>query len=282
MHYLPSRKILSMLILAIGVVGAVIFAFNDRVTNSTTIKIGDLTAGTKIKIPENSSWQNEIQENVENVETIELDSGDDAETLTDNFSVSLMSNYLALKQNGNLNEQTAQNLIDSGLQYFESTYQVPIDNPEFKIIEDNGKKSVGEYGDSLGSIFKTYTPAKPKNELHILTEIANTQNQEKLKEIDEILVVYNNIKVGLIKIPVPNTFSRSHHDMIKGLSGITTGLKEMRSILNDPVKSLISIQTYQENATMFQRAFSATKNFIYKQNVFYKQGSGGYYLLYGL
>ncbi len=282
MNYLPSQKILSLLVLAIGLVGAIIFAWSDRVTSSTTAKIGDLTAGTKIKIPENPSWQNEIQGTVENVEAIEPDSADGAGTLTDNFSVSLMSNYLALKQNGNLNEQTAQNLIDSGLQYFESTYRVAVDNPEFKIIEDNGKKSVEEYGESLGSVFKAYMPVKPKNELQILTEIANTQNREKLKEIDEVLVVYNNIKVGLAQMFVPTTFSRSHNDMIKGLSGMTAGLKEMQGILDDPVKSLISIKTYQENATMFQQAFNATRAFIYKQNIFYKQGTGGYYLLYGL
>ncbi len=282
MNYLPSRKILSLLILAIGIVGALIFTFNDRVTSSTTAKIGDLKAGTKIKIPENSSWQNEIQGAVENVPAIELGSTDGAGTLTDTFSVSLMSNYLGLKQHGNLNEQTAQNLIDSGLQYFESTFKVPVDNPEFKIIEDNGKKSMEEYGESLGSVFKAHMPAKPKNELQILTDIANTQDREKLKEIDEILVVYNNIKVGLTQMSVPTTFSRSHNDMIKGLSGMTAGLKEMQGVLDDPVKSLISIKTYQENLTLFQQAFSATRSFVYKQNIFYKQGSGGYYLLYGL
>ncbi len=271
-----------MLVLAVGFVVAIIFLFNDKATSLTESKVGMLTAGDKIQIAQNPNWQNEIDGVTEDIQPISTSPAESSGTLTDNLSVSLMSNYLSMKQSGTFDSQKAQNLLDSSLQYFDSSYNLPVKDPSFTTISDNGKQSIQKYGEDLGTVFKANTPAQPKNEIQILTAVANSRSTEKLAEIDEILSVYNQIEVDLTKVSVPATFTKSHYDMIKGLRGIVAGLTEMKGVASDPIKSLVSVKTYRENVDLFQNAYLSTRAYIYKQNIFYKQGSGGYYLLYGI
>ncbi len=282
MNYLPSRKILSLLVLAVGVVLGIMFAFNRKATESATLGLANITAGEKIQIPDNPNWQTDFGQIANETEVNPTELAETEDSVTDNFSVSLMSTYLDLKQSGNLNDQTAQSLIDNSLQYFDSAFQSNLENPKFNIIRDNSKQAIASYGENLGNIFLANLPAEPKNELEILTEIATTQNKSRIKEIEEINLVYQKIETDLLKMNVPSIFARSHNDIILGLRGIQAGIKEMQNVLHDPVKSLASVKIYEEGFGLFQQSFVATKNFITKQNIFYKQGSGGYYLLHGL
>lgn len=282
MNYLPSRKILSLLVLAVGIVLGIMFAFNRKATESATLGLANITAGEKIQIPDNPNWQTDFSQIANETEVNPTELAETEDSVTDNFSVSLMSTYLDLKQSGNLNDQTAQSLIDNSLQYFDSAFQSNLENPKFNIIQDNSKQAIASYGENLGNIFLANLPAEPKNELEILTEIATTQNKSRIKEIEEINLVYQKIETDLLKMNVPSIFARSHNDIILGLRGIQAGIKEMQNVLHDPVKSLASVKIYEEGFGLFQQSFVATKNFITKQNIFYKQGSGGYYLLRGL
>jgi hypothetical protein len=45
---------------------------------------------------------------------------------------------------------------------------------------------------------------------------------------------------------------------------------------------LVTFQTYNKNATIFIGAKKAVAEFLLKNNINYKQGTGGYYLIYGI
>ncbi|HEY4480039.1 MAG TPA: hypothetical protein VJB58_01030, partial [Candidatus Paceibacterota bacterium] len=76
--------------------------------------------------------------------------------------------------------------------------------------------------------------------------------------------------------------TKSHVDMVNGALGIAHGLEILANVFDDPLKSLQGTQTYTENGDLFTTALYATTEFIKKNNIEYKQGSGGYYLLYGI
>ena len=280
---LPSKKVLSVIIVVAALVIAVIVAFGRDKASSAINYTSTLVAGDKISIPENQNWKGEVGNITTGAEAPKEESGTTGETLTDVVSRSLVSNYLALKQSGTLDSDSAQKLVEQTISYVSETDQInQITQLNLNVIPDNGSQTMIAYGENLGSILKKDRPKEGKNELEILGTTINSGNQEKISELDSVIYTYEKIIRELIKMSVPKTFVKAHLDMTNGAIGIALSLREIKTVFSDPFRSLIAIQKYQESASVFVQAIRATSVFINKNNIIYEQGSGGYYLLYGL
>ncbi|KKQ77641.1 MAG: hypothetical protein A3A96_03175 [Candidatus Zambryskibacteria bacterium RIFCSPLOWO2_01_FULL_39_39] len=282
---MPSKKVLSIFILTTALVGAIIIAFG-RDKSSTAINFAsNLVAGEKLNIPENPNWQNELGEvsqNTEGVQAKEEVGAGGEETATDTISKTLISNYLALKQNGSLNQESAQKLVDQTANLASQLGGEVTLETKLNIISDGGKQTMIDYGENLGNILRNNKPQEVKNELEIISSAVSSRDPSKTEELNTIIAVYEKSAEDLIEMPVPQTFVKAHLDMVNGIIGMAIALKEMRTVFSDPIKSLSSMQLYKEGLTIFIQAKQATNVFIIKNNIVYKQGSGGYYLLYGI
>lgn len=284
MTKLPSKKVLSVLILSAAVVASIIVAFGKDKTTSAVTSVNNLVGGGKISIPENPNWQNEFN-TLGSVSLFEQTGGGSAtgtETVTDAVSKSLISNYLALKQNGSLDGASAQKLIDQTINYIGQPAAVEIKASDLKIIPDNGKQTISGYGEDLGNIIKKNRPLDVKNELEIISKSIETRDSSMVAELDNVIYVYEKISTELAGMTVPNTFVKAHLDMVNGSRNMASALTELKAVFNDPIKSLAHIQLYQKGMTAFTQAMRATVIFINQNGVIYKQDSGGYYLLYGI
>lgn len=284
---LPSKKVLSIFILTAALVVATIIAVGGE-KSSEAISFGsNLVAGEKVEIPEKANWQSELGTlNSFTDTTTDPQSGADPEkteeTATDSISKSLISNYLTLKQNGSLNQESAQKLIDQTATMAEGLQNSVVLEVKLNVIIDGGAQTISNYGENLGRILRNNKPAEAKNEVQIITAALNSKDQSKINELDEIIAVYEKIAAELQKMPVPRTFVESHTDMVKGIKGIAFSLREMNNAFDDPIKSLASTELYGQSVTTFADSLNATKNFISRNKIIYKQGSGGYYLFHGL
>ena len=280
---LPSKKVLSTFILVMAMVVAIIIAFGKDKSSTAINFASDLVAGDKISIPTNQNWQAELGNVAVNLDqTKQEDNESIEETATDIVSRSLISNYLALKQNGTLNNESAQKLIDQTLALTNQLGGQVVLETKLNIIPDNGVQTITDYGNNLGNILKNSRQQRMKNELDIISQAIATREPSKIKELDDIIVVYENIATDLTLMPVPQTFVKAHLDIINGIKGMVISLKEMKTIFDDPIRSLTSIQLYGDGITIFTQALKATVVFIVQNKIIYKQGSGGYYLLYGI
>jgi hypothetical protein len=282
---LPSKNVLSVFIVVAALVAAIIITFGRDKADGVINYANNLVAGEKISVPENPDWQSELGKISSGATTPGINSASSSEEmLTDTVSRTLISNYLVLKQNSSLNQTSAQELIDRTLQYVEETgTQVSkITEANLNIVADNGRISVAQYGDNLGYAFKNNRPTEMNNELEIIAKVMESKDPSKLEQLEEIIAIYEKISLGLIRMPVPKTFIKVHLDITNGIMGMISSLKGIPKIYNDPMSILVVMKTYQENATMFFEAVQATTSFIIKNNIVYKQGSGGHYLMYGI
>jgi len=281
---LPSKKVLSIFIITIALVASIIITFGKDKSSTAINFASDLVAGEKISIPENPNWQNELGGVTTNTTLNQTEENTSSpETTTDTISKSLMSNYLALKQSGTLDATSAQKLVDQTMDYIGKTSgSLNIETPKLNIIPDNGKQSVFDYGENLGMILKTNKPKGSENEITILQEGMTKKDPEKMKELQTAIEVYEKVVNEMIKMPVPKTFVKAHTDVVIGMEAIILGLKEMKTVLDDPIKGLQGLQTYKEGGTLFMQAIKASLDFIKQNGIVYKQGSGGYYLFYGI
>src|SRR3989339_375785 len=281
---LPSKKVLSVFIITAALVVAIIIAFGKDKSSTAINFASDLIAGEKLTIPENQNWQDELTNVVPSTNQVATKEDLSENGVTDTVATTLISNYIALKQNGSLTGESAQKLIDQTIEYVEknSSQTALISESGLNIVSDNGKTSISQYGENLGMIFKTNKPKVVRNEMEIITQIVESKDSNKMSDLNTIIAVYEKILAELIKMPVPKSFVKAHLDMTNGVKGMIMALTEIKSVLSDPVKSLSAMELYQEGSTIFIQAKQATNIFIIQNNIVYKQGTGGYYLLYGI
>ncbi|OHB14892.1 MAG: hypothetical protein A2431_02905 [Candidatus Zambryskibacteria bacterium RIFOXYC1_FULL_39_10] len=281
---LPSKKVLSVFIITAALVVAIIIAFGKDKSSTAINFASDLIAGEKLTIPENQNWQDELTNVVPSTNQVATKEDLSENGVTDTVATTLISNYIALKQNGSLTGESAQKLIDQTIEYVEknSSQTALISESGLNIVSDNGKTSISQYGENLGMIFKTNKPKVVRNEMEIITQIVESKDSNKMSDLNTIIAVYEKILAELIKMPVPKTFVKAHLDMTNGVKGMIMALTEIKTVLSDPVKSLSAMELYQEGSTIFIQAKQATNIFIIQNNIVYKQGTGGYYLLYGI
>ena len=278
---LPSKKVLALFIVVVAFVVGIMFAFSKEKTESAVELAGNIVAGEKIRVPENPNWQSDLQI-VGEQNTQAKQTGAAAETKTDIVSRSLVSNYLALKQGGTLNGESAQNLIDQTIEYIDSESATTIKASDLNIVPDDGIRSIEQYGENLGTILKENRPDKVVNEIGVIAEALKTGDQNQLNELDNIISVYKNLNEKIFKMPVPKLFSKSHLDMVNGMSLIILSLEQTKNAFDDPVTSLSTLEKYQEGVFVFRQALQATNIFINQSGIVYKQGTGGYYLIHGI
>ena len=282
----PSKKVLSLFVLVVAFVASAIIIFGkdkEEIVLGNTI---NLRVGDKIVTSTNSNWQKDFdqitthwdQSQIEDVSETEL-----AQNTTDTASINLVSNYLALKENNLLNQSSAERLVTQTNDYiFSKSGFVKITSSNLNVVPSNSSQNIYEYGENLGRILRANRPAEFKNEVLILQEIIEGQDVEKMAELQAITSIYQNMANEMQKMIVPYIFTKSHVDMVNGALGIAHGLEILANVFDDPLKSLQGTQTYTENGDLFTTALYATTEFIKKNNIEYKQGSGGYYLLYGI
>jgi len=262
-----------------------VFGNEKTNTNSGANLANTLTPGEKISLPQNPNWQNDFDTISSNYTTntqSQAEQTPEEQTTTDAVATSLLSNYLVLKQNGLLNQSSAQKLVDQSLNAIENSGSSRITEDNLNVISDNGNQTVAEYGEDLGLILKSYKSEGGRNEILILREVMERADPQKITQLEEVAEVYRNIAHELKVMRVPKIFVKAHLDTVNGMLGLVAGLEKMEKVFEDPLISLHGIQQYQNGGDLFVQATRASSEFIKQNGIEYKQGSGGYYLLYGI
>ncbi len=281
---MPSKKIVSLLIIVAAFAFSIVIVFGKEKSGEAINSLGNIVVGQKIKVPEKTDWQSELENiGVSGQNLVQASEEDDntESNLTESVSINLFSNYLALKQAGTLDNVSAQDLVDKNIDRIDYPLISSVTASNLKIIPDNGNITITQYGEDLGNILKKYKNESSGNEFEIILEAMNARDPQKLKEIDGAIVVYELLENDLKKMNVPKTFVKAHIDILKGINGTISGLQDVTDLFNDPLKGLSGLKIFQENSLLFVDVVQTTSLFI-KKNTTYKQGSGGYYLLNGI
>lgn len=274
---LLSRKVLSVLIIVASIVTAIIIAFGQDKSSKVINFANNLVVGDKIKIAENPNWQAELQKIPS---TGLLESASSTETITDTVSRTLITNYLALKQSGNLDGESAKKLVDQTVDYLQKN-NTSNKITKLNIVEDNSLSSMAAYGHNLGEIAKRKSVEQMSEDFNLILQAVQTESVGS-SVLDEIILNYKEIVVDLQNMSVPKTFAKAHLDITNSVNGMASALVELKKSSNDPFRGLTALQAYQQNMTLVYQAVIAVANFLKQNGLSYEQDSGGYYLIHGI
>lgn len=277
---MPSRKIISILILTSAVVaGIIILASSEKVERNNKGQVVALDAPeVKLTSQNTSDWKKDLS-------ILPASSGvstTSAETLTDQVSQSLVANYLAIKQQGKLDEGTVQKLINQASEAALQPKLPKYTSANLLISTDNSQNAVRVYGAQLGNAFKINAPITRKDEIDVFSAMLQNKDVSEAENLLNISRYYQNIAESLVGITVPSSYTSLHLQLVNGYNEAATSLKGMATFLNDPLKALGSLYSYQVATPNIINSSTGIKTKILKDGVFYKQGESGYYFYYGI
>lgn len=279
---MPSKKVLSILIISISFIVAMILTFGKDKSAKVIDIAKNITPGENISIPENNNWEKEL--NNIYLATNNTNSTSTKETTTDIVSRSIVSNYLALDQSGKIDQNSIQTLVDKASDYINQTNNQNVSKISTlpKTIQDNGNQTIYDYGENLGLILRSNNSEKLKKEMFDFKKYAEEENTKALELLPSIIKSHEKLRSDLVNMQVPQRFVKPHIDIVNGLTLMISGLNESSYIFNDPIRALGAIEKYGSGMNLTSSSLKSIADFIINNKIVYKQGSGGYYLLYGI
>lgn len=272
------KKIYSVLILCIGVIGSV-WLFSQTPNISEIKNAGnntpDISVRPYINLEEekNDSWKkillNIDQKNQGVTDLTKTNKSTFDETLlTAQLSRDFMSQYLLLKRGGrDLTKEDIDNIvtnITSSPQYIESSGPVYI-SKNLKITSQTDKDTVQKYKSEITAVLTKRTKEIKYNPITIVTTAITEKNELVLKQLDPIILTTKSTVTDLLNIEVPADAVGVHLDLLNGSSNILNDLEGMRVSFTDPIRSFVVLNQYSTHITNIQTALTKMSSYFTKK-----------------
>lgn len=198
-------------------------------------------------------------------------------TKTDILARDFFANFLALRESGNINEESAGQLTESFLaninqQQTEDRYKIS----DLKIINEEEKNSVKDYGNNLAEIIKKYYGLREENELTIINRALETQDETELQKLNAVINFYEDASSELIKIKVPKSIAYEHLITANSAWNIAQALKLTKIFFIDTVQGLIGLKQYQSESERANNSLENISGYFIKKEVYFQGNEEGY------
>ena len=197
---------------------------------------------------------------------------------TDVFARAFFTDYLQLRQGGQLQTQTGKDKLVEQLLSNESLSSFTENNfTEADVTKSqlNTPSAFRQYANAVGSIVETFS-LNNRNEAVILLEALEKDDPSVLDELIPIQEAYKNIGEEMQKLVVPKDAVDIHLELLSSISRIETTIAIMRKTFTDPLQAISALKAYQGNATALRLAFVNANTFFNKQGIVFDQTESGY------
>lgn len=197
-------------------------------------------------------------------------------TATDKVGRAFFSRYMALQQQGIatdkesqeelVNDVLAGGILTSGPYIYS--------DKEFKVGSDTSLDAVKKYGNTVGTIFKTYGVTS-RNEAVIVQESLKTENPAILAELDPILMSYKNITNNIVRTTVPPSIFEQHKALVQALSSAVFIIESFKKVNIDPVVALGALAKYQDTSRDINNAIQELRTQFFVLGITYAPSDPG-------
>ncbi len=204
-------------------------------------------------------------------------------SMTESLARNLLSGYLAAKQSkkgGKLDESTKENLVQGLLSGLNG-----VPNPDahklsdLKISYGSGKESLRVYGNKLGAIMKKYSePYSPGMELLIFKSKVEAGEEDGLKEIGNIVSVYENLAKDCLELEVPAPLASAHLGLINSFSRNREISVNLMNFPNDPLASIISLKRYYDTQAAMIDSFLFIKKHFADNGIYFSKDEPAFFI----
>ena len=249
---MPSRNILGVLIICLGIIASVIIF--SRAT-PTDLKKSNISAILNANNNHIADWQNILGNSTSSEKTIILVSDETATTtddgtLTGQLAKDFMAQYLIIKnQKGTVTEddiaQITQNTL-SATNYTDAT-GVQYTEKDLIISQKSDVQTVETYKIALMQIMQKRSTEKYGDVQTIVEKASQTGLESDLAKLDPIITNLSSMITDMKRVSIPNDAVDLHLALINSLSNVLSNVQSLRQLAKDPVKSFAGLSQYDQH-----------------------------------
>jgi hypothetical protein len=270
---MPSRKILAVLIVCLGVLAAVwILQENFNFGTNSSGKVGQAPAVSTSENATSSTnqsvdWQN-ILSNVQSSTTVADGlagsgaSGAVGDSLTDQLAQNFFNRYLDVQAQENQSgadtsngldtdtaNQIAADTLSSG--NYTSVQPVVYTLQNLIIASNSSQATVQNYINIFvkNSDQMSADEKQNGNEVDIINDAILNQDQNEIAKLDPIIQSYQTLLLNMLKAPSPANAAELHLGFVNSVSQVLADLQAIRTAFTDPVKALAAVNSYKQDYT---------------------------------
>ncbi len=268
---MPSSKTLSIIILCGAMVLSIWLINKNNLAKESLNPIAGVES-TASFVPENFKSNEDWKKMISTVNaTTEVASAlkdvsvpEDA-TLTNQFSIDFMSQYIRVKGSGipldNNSINGIANSILSNPQYLKSEGAIYI-KENLNIDSSFSQSSKASYKQIVFASIKDGFAKVKVEPILILKESVDQDDERILTALDPIIAANKKVISDMLNVTVPKAAVTLHLNLMNALSDMLSDTESMRVFFADPTRSLGAIRNYQEHMATFIDALSAMNKYL--------------------
>ena len=198
-------------------------------------------------------------------------------TLTERFSIEFFQTYLYNKGLGEAlgtKEELAVQAVEALKQ--EAT-DVVYTIDDIVIDTANDQAALHRYGNNIAQIVMDNSQPVEGNlsEMDILERAIDTDNPERLKDLDPIIEAYRGYFEATKALPVPPSLVQQHLDLVNVYNAILKDLLAMRLMYEDPLLGLVRMKRYNDDIAGLVYVYYNIDRALRREGIEYEEDEPG-------
>jgi hypothetical protein len=188
-------------------------------------------------------------------------------TETEKFAREFFATYVAMKESGNIDQNTINNFSSAlGQKIINPTMLDIYSEKEIKITEEDNKETGDAYYQKVKELFDSYRTQGIGEELNILsnelTENSTTVSKESNNQLIKISEAYKDFAKNVIETEVPKSLATYHLKIANSSNNLGISIFDMTKVKNDQIVGLSGISKYQEYSNELLNAVEELEAFL--------------------
>lgn len=269
-----------------GVMVAVALWFepSPRAPESSTAAVVVAHGNARATISDRSdAWRRTLPEQRASAEPIDhtedIGPYERPETLTGQLSEQLLERSIRERMSGGmLTPDSRDHIVASSMASIErETRERLYSRADVHNVNPSGLAAYREYGNAVSRALSRNS-IQNEHEMLILQRAVTHDDPSQLQPLAAIERAYGGMIDDLLRIPTPSDLSRQHVDLINTLVTLKSDIGAMRQVFDDPLKALVHVQRYTNDATGLFFALTNIAIALEERGVAYTNDEPGIFL----
>ena len=258
--YPRTQTVVTFIVCAVVIGGVATYVYGGALASLTkkkgsSVAVISATSSSTDQLIETASWKETFfnvtdasGKKYETSSATNISAGSEVEkiTATDIFGREFFSKYMSLRKTGMIENTDAKDalvdqIIESGQMITDGPKVYTVADLKIAAVEDDASREA--YANAVAHTMVSHQPAE--HEGMIAKEALETGDNERLADIDPIIVAYSTVRSDLLAIPAPLSATQYHLNLVNGMSEAVANAVSLRNTLTDPLQTLATLSRYQ-------------------------------------
>ncbi|HNW71381.1 MAG TPA: hypothetical protein PKZ36_01260 [Candidatus Paceibacterota bacterium] len=193
-------------------------------------------------------------------------------TETDKFAREFFATYMAMKTTGQIDDKAITEFSTAlGQNIAENSVIDEYSKENIQITKSDTAEDQKSYYIKAGSLFEQYKEKGIGGELQITAAIANSRESSDIEKSENYLLeisnAYQEFAKKLVNVPVPESLTDYHLQIINNANNTGISIINMAKIISDPIVGVSGLSQYQKYSNSLVESVESLESFLSKNGI---------------